>query len=343
VHPNPLVGCVIANEKGAVSEGYHKSFGGPHAEIVALEEARSAAADATVYVSLEPCNHHGKTPPCSRALLDAGVRRVVYGARDPGTGSGGGGAALREGGVEVVGPVWGDREGRAENPGFFHTAAHDTPFVALKLAMSLDARIAARSGERTRITGVEAEREVHRLRTGFDAIMVGAGTVRADDPRLTARLVPAGREPARRLILDSDATLPTDAAVFEDEDAPVHVFVRAEAAESAIERLEEAGAHVHPVRRGEAGLELDDVLEVCWDIGVRSILCEGGSRLGAGLLREGRAHRVYLFVAPVTLGDAGVPAFPADAEKLDWTPYEPAFDPGLHGRDALWVLDRQEG
>jgi diaminohydroxyphosphoribosylaminopyrimidine deaminase / 5-amino-6-(5-phosphoribosylamino)uracil reductase len=342
VHPNPLVGCVIVNELGTVAEGYHKTFGGAHAEIVALEEARGGAAGATAYVSLEPCNHHAKTPPCSKALVDAGVRRVVFGARDPGADSGGGGAALREAGVEVVGPVWTEQEARAENPAFFHAASSSSPFVALKLAMSLDGRIADRAGERTRVTGPEAEREVHRLRTGFDAIMVGAGTVRADDPRLTARLVAPGREPPRRIILDSEAMLPTDAALFQDRDAPIHVFVRDEAPESAIERLEEGGAHVHPVGRTEAGLSLDEVLAVSWDIGVRSILCEGGSRLAAALLREGRVHRLYLFVAPKTLGARGVPAFAPDAHTLDWAAFEPAIAPELYGRDVLLVLDRQE-
>jgi len=344
VHPNPLVGCVIIHDGHTVGEGYHEIFGGPHAEIVALENALGEAEGATAYVSLEPCNHHGKTPPCAQALLEAGVRRVVFGARDPGPESAGGADTLRRAGIEVVGPVWSAREGRAENAAFFHAAGHATPFVALKLAMSLDARIAARQGERTRITGPEAEQEVHRLRSGFDAVMIGAGTARVDDPRLTPRLAPAGRTAPRRIILDSDGSLPSDAAVFEDhEEAPIHVFVREEAPEAAIERLEGEGAHVHPVRRGEGGLSLDDVLEVAWDIGVRSILCEGGSRLAAELLREGHVHRLYLFVAPTTLGAEGVPAFPSDAGTIDWSGFEPAVPGELHGRDALFVLDRQGG
>jgi diaminohydroxyphosphoribosylaminopyrimidine deaminase / 5-amino-6-(5-phosphoribosylamino)uracil reductase len=342
VHPNPLVGCVIVKDGRTVAEGYHGVYGGPHAEVVALEEARGAAEGATVYVSLEPCNHHAKTPPCSEALRKAGVRRVVYGVRDPGAESGGGGDALRSAGVEVVGPVWPERDGRAENPAFFHTAAHASPFVALKLAMSLDGCIAARPGVRTRITGPEAEREVHRLRSGFDAVMVGAGTVRVDDPRLTPRLATPGRVVPRRIILDSDASLPSDAALFEDHpEAPLHVFVRDEAPESAIERLERAGAHVHPVGRADEGLALDEVLEVSWDLGVHSILCEGGSRLAAALLRQRRVHRLYLFVAPVTLGGGGIRAFPEDAETLDWSDFEPVLAPELHGRDALLVLDRQ--
>jgi diaminohydroxyphosphoribosylaminopyrimidine deaminase/5-amino-6-(5-phosphoribosylamino)uracil reductase len=342
-HPNPLVGCVIVGERGVVGEGYHQVFGGPHAEIVALEVAGLRAAGATVYVTLEPCNHHGKTPPCTEALAGAGVRRVVFGARDPGSVSGGGADRLRAAGIEVTGPVWSEREGRAENPAFFHTSRHESPFVALKLAMSLDACVAARPGERTRVTGEYAEREVHRLRAGYDAILVGAGTVRADDPRLTPRLVPAGREVPRRILLDSEASLSTDAALFADrESAPVHVFVREEAPEASIERLEAAGAHVHPVRRSERGLDLGDVLGVCWDLGVQSILCEGGSRVARSLLRERRVQRLYLFVAPVTFGAEGVRAFAADAESLVWDDFAPAFEPERFGRDALIVLDRQE-
>jgi len=343
VHPNPLVGCVIVKGKETVGEGYHAMFGGPHAEIAALEVAKHRAEGATAYVSLEPCRHQGKTPPCAGALLGAGIKRVVFGARDPGTESGGGGDVLREGGVEVIGPVWPDRVGRAENPAFFHTARHEAPFVALKLAMSMDGRIAARAGERTRVTGTESERESHRLRTGFDAIMVGSGTVEADNPRLTPRLADSGVELPRRILLDAMGTLPSDAAVFEDQErAPIHVFVAADLSEATIERLEAAGAHVHPVAGHRDGLDLGEVLAVCWGLGVRSILCEGGARLAASLLREERVQRLYLFVAPTTFGSEGVEAFLADAADLDWNDFEPAGPPELFGRDTLIVLDRQE-
>ena len=344
VQPNPLVGCVIVKDGETVGEGYHAVFGGPHAEISALEQAKHRAEGATAYVSLEPCRHQAKTPPCTGALLGAGLRRVVFGARDPGAESGGGALVLREGGVEVLGPVWSDRVGRAENPAFFHWTRHGTPFVALKLAMSMDGRIAARVGERTRVTGADAERESHRLRSGFDAVMVGAGTVRADDPRLTPRLVSHGGAMPRRILLDAAATIPLDAAIFADRArAPVHIFVASGVAEAAIERLEEAGAHVHPVTGSEDGLDLEAVLAVCWGVGIRSILCEGGARLAASLLREERVQRLYLFVAPTTFGSEGVQAFLPDAGELDWDAFEPAGPPAMFGRDTLIVLDRQEG
>ena len=343
VHPNPLVGCVIVSGDDTVGEGYHAVFGGPHAEIAALEQAKHRAEGATAYVSLEPCRHQGKTPPCAGALLGAGIKRVVFGARDPGAESGGGAEVLRAGGVEVVGPVWSDRTGRAENPAFFHTSQRETPFVALKLAMSMDGRIAARAGERTRVTGGEAEHESHRLRSGFDAIMVGAGTVRADNPRLTPRLVSQAGEMPRRILLDAAATMPSDAAIFEDcELAPVHIFVAAEVSEAAMERREEAGAHVHPVPESKKGLDLDAVLAVCWDLGIHSILCEGGAQLAGSLLREGLVQRLYLFVAPTTYGSEGVDAFLSDAGGLDWDDFEPVGPPELFGRDTLMVLDRQE-
>jgi diaminohydroxyphosphoribosylaminopyrimidine deaminase/5-amino-6-(5-phosphoribosylamino)uracil reductase len=343
VHPNPLVGCVMVGDDRTVGEGYHAVFGGPHAEIVALEEAMSRARGATAYVSLEPCNHHGKTPPCTSALLTAGVRRVVFGARDPDVKAGGGGDALRAAGIEVVGPVWDDRIGRAENPAHFHTKTHASPYVALKLAMTLDARLAPTPSARgARVTGLDAEREVHRLRTGFDAIMVGSGTAHADDPRLTVRLVSAGRAAPRRIVLDPEATLPSEAALFRDvEDAPLHVFVREEAPEGEIERLERVGAHVHPVRSSTAGLAMPDVLAACWDLGIQSILCEGGGKLADTLLRERIAQRLYLFLAPRAFGSEGVAAFPCDADTFSWEEFDAVVPPQLFGRDTMMVFDRQ--
>ncbi|MDH5758697.1 MAG: bifunctional diaminohydroxyphosphoribosylaminopyrimidine deaminase/5-amino-6-(5-phosphoribosylamino)uracil reductase RibD [Gemmatimonadota bacterium] len=344
VHPNPLVGCVLVKDGNVVGRGIHEHFGGAHAEIHALEDAGADARGATAYVSLEPCNHHGKTPPCSDALLQAGVRRVVFGARDPGRESGGGGAALLRAGVDVVGPVWSDAEGRAENPAFFHTARHGTPHVALKLALSLDGAIAARPGERTRITGAEADREVHRLRSGFDAVMVGAGTIRADDPRLTVRLHDPGHVPLRRIVLDPMAETPDRAALFEDlrDGCPVHVFCRTSAPEVDIERLEARGAHVHPVASASAGVSLPAVLGVCWELGIRSILCEGGARLAGALLREGLAQRLHLFVAPRTLGAGAVRAFPEDADAVDWSAFHRVDAPSRFGQDTLIVLDRRD-
>lgn len=337
-----MVGCVLVRDGEVVGEGFHKEFGGPHAEIVALEAARSRAEGATAYVSLEPCDHEGKTPPCSQALLRAGVARVVFGAADPGAVSGGGAGTLRSGGVEVVGPVWDARTAHAENPAFFHTARHHTSFVAVKLAQTLDGRIAQESGHSTRITGDAAQARTHQLRSGFDAILVGTGTARADNPSLTVRLAEPGRVAPARMILDPRAELPSDASVLADAHAvPVHVFTRRDARELELERLEAAGAHVHPVDPGPGGLSLAAVLSVAWGLGFRSVLCEGGGRLAASLLTQELAQRLYLWVAPFTLGDAAVPAFPGVPRRV-WDRFQPALPPESHGRDTLLVLDREE-
>ena len=342
VHPNPLVGCVLVLNNQVVGEGYHREFGGPHAEIIALEAAKSKAEGATAYVSLEPCNHEGKTPPCSQALVQAGVVRVIYGVAEPGVKEGGGRNTLARGGIEVIGPVWDSITGRIENPSFFHVQTHGTPYIALKLALSLDGYIGIRGGVRTQVTGLDAEREVHRLRTGFDAILIGTETLRVDNPRLTVRMAPHGRRPVRRLVLDARAELPSDAAIFDDlELNPLHIFTHQDASESEITRLESLGAHVHSVPKTNLGLDLESVMGVVQELGVESVLCEGGAKLANSLIRKDLVQRLYLFVAPKTLGPGGSLAFGDSGESLKWDNFLPTLAPELHGRDTLIVLDRK--
>jgi len=342
VHPNPLVGCVLVLNNQIVGEGYHREFGGPHAEIIALEAAKSKAEGATAYVSLEPCNHEGKTPPCSQALVQAGIARVVYGVAEPGIKEGGGKDMLSRGGVEVIGPVWDSIAGQMENPSFFHSQTHGTPYIALKLALSLDGYIGIRGGVRTRITGVDAEREVHRLRTGFDAILIGTETLRVDNPRLTVRMAPRGRRPVRRLVLDARAELPSDAAIFDDVELnPLHIFTHQDASESEVTRLELLGAHVHSVPRTNRGLDLESIMGVVQGLGVQSVLCEGGAKLANSLIRKDLVQRLYLFIAPKTLGAGGIAAFSDGEEPLKWEDFLPSLPPEMHGRDTLIVLDRK--
>ena len=342
VHPNPLVGCVLVLNNQIVGEGYHREFGGPHAEIIALEDAKSKAEGATAYVSLEPCNHEGKTPPCSQALVQAGIARVVYGVAEPGIKEGGGKDMLSRGGVEVIGPVWDSIAGQMENPSFFHSQTHGTPYIALKLALSLDGYIGIRGGVRTRITGVDAEREVHRLRTGFDAILIGTETLRVDNPRLTVRMAPRGRRPVRRLVLDARAELPSDAAIFDDVELnPLHIFTHQDASESEVTRLELLGAHVHSVPRTNRGLDLESIMGVVQGLGVQSVLCEGGAKLANSLIRKDLVQRLYLFIAPKTLGVGGIAAFSDGEETLKWEDFLPSLPPEMHGRDTLIVLDRK--
>lgn len=341
VHPNPLVGCVLVRDGEVVGEGWHEEYGGPHAETRALERAGAGARGSTAYVSLEPCRHEGKTPACTGALIRSGVSRVVFGAPDPGRESGGGGTELASAGVEVTGPVFGPERAWSENPAFFDWHRTERPHVSLKLALSLDGRIAQAPGRRTELTGPEARTEVHRLRTGFDAVMIGSGTGRVDDPLLTVREVALRRGHPVRIILDSRLRVDPGAALFRDtETAPLWVFCREDASELRMEALEAAGARVHPVpaaSHGE-GVALEAVLERCGAMGVRSILCEGGGVLSAALIREGVVRRLYALVAPRILGTSGVPGFPGIPDPLEWVQ---AREPLRLGHDTLLTLDRR--
>lgn len=323
-----------------MGQGRHETHGGPHAEVMALRDARGAAGGSTAYVSLEPCRHHGKTPPCTRALIDAGVRRVVYGARDPDKDAGGGGIELQAAGIEVVGPVWSEARAWGENPIFRHQLRNDRPFVALKLAMTLDGGIASAPGMTTRITGPEAEAEVHRLRSGFDAVMVGAGTVRADAPRLTVRVGDAGRRSTHRIALLPDARLPAGAPLADGiEASPLHVFCRESASVGDRESIVERGGEVHLVAESDRGVDLASVLDRCSSLGLKSVLCEGGSALAGSLLAERLVDRCYLFIAPDLLGPDAVRGFESGLDPRVLADFEPFGPTRSFGRDALIVYD----
>jgi diaminohydroxyphosphoribosylaminopyrimidine deaminase/5-amino-6-(5-phosphoribosylamino)uracil reductase len=340
VHPNPLVGCVLVKDGEVVAEAWHEEFGGPHAESRALAMGGPAARGATAYVSLEPCRHDGKTPACTKALIRSGIVRVVFGAADPGEESGGGGRELAEAGVEVAGPVFDPERSWSENPAFFQWHKEGTPLVAVKLATSMDGAIAEAPGTRTTLTGPEAQRAVHHLRAGFEAILVGSTTARVDDPLLTVRDRMLKRPPPIRIVLDSRASLSSEAAIFQDAaKIPVWVFCREDAPEAEMERLEGAGARVHPVplSPGGKGVSLDAVVQRCGAIGVHSILCEGGGVVASRFLGHGLARRLYLFVAPTILGPKAVPAFPEVVPGAQW---RLATDPERLGDDTLLTLDR---
>jgi len=341
VHPNPMVGCVLVNAGEVVGEGWHEGFREAHAEINALRRAGEKARGSTAYVSLEPCNHFGHTPPCSSALVSAGVSRVVYGAEDPGQESSGGAEALGAAGVEVLGPVLSPEEGRRENPAFFFNCQRQATFVALKLAQTLDGRIAEAPGRRTAITGPEARVETHRLRAGFDAVMVGSNTVVADDPLLTVReKVPLRKQPAR-IVLDGKARMTPAAKAFGDlEAAPLIIFTGPRASEKTVAGWTAAGAMVERVPETESGLALEAVLASCWTRGVRSVLCEGGGRLASSLIRGRLAQRLYLFVAPFVLGEEGVSAFPSLESRGFWEGWRPAATARWFGDDVLLTYDR---
>ncbi|MGK7311096.1 MAG: bifunctional diaminohydroxyphosphoribosylaminopyrimidine deaminase/5-amino-6-(5-phosphoribosylamino)uracil reductase RibD [Candidatus Longimicrobiales bacterium M2_2A_002] len=337
VHPNPLVGAVVVRDAEVVGSGAHREYGGPHAEVEALREAGERARGATLYVTLEPCAHHGKTPPCTDAILEHGIARVVYAVADPHPDAAGGGARLREAGVEVVGGVE-EARARTQNATFLAPIERQRPFVALKFGLSLDARIAARPGEPTRITGPESEAEVHRLRGGYDAILVGGRTARIDDPSLTVRHAPAPRVPPVRVVADPGAELPPDGTLAGTAaEVPVLVLAAEDAPADRVARLEERGVEVERVPRSGDGLELAAALDRLHSRGVRTVFCEGGGRLGAGLLEAERVDRLYIFQAPVVLGSQGVPAFPGAAEFRGR-----CVDVRAMGGDALFIIDRSE-
>mgnify|MGYP001264638079 CR=1 FL=1 len=339
VHPNPLVGAVVVRDGEVVGEGFHGEYGGPHAEVVALAAAGERARGGTLYVTLEPCAHHGKTPPCTEAVLAAGIARVVYGAEDPNPVARGGAARLAARGVEVVGGI--EREAvRVQNAAFFHAVERRTTFVALKYALSLDARLSEEPDRPTGVTGQAARAEVHRLRAGFDGIMVGIGTALADDPLLTVRGDVQPRRPPVRLVVDTEARLPPGSRLASTtREVPVWLFCAEDSPSERRAALEQAGVRVLPVPRGSSGLRLDAVLERLWAEDVRSVLCEGGGRLGASLLAQDRVQRLFLFYAPRLFGEPGPPAFPGTFPADVARGWELRRVSDIGG-DALLLLDR---
>ena len=337
VQPNPMVGAVVADEAGTVlGEGFHAVYGGPHAEVVALEAAGAAARGAILYVSLEPCSHYGRTPPCTDAILRAGVKRVVFGASDPNPVAAGGAAVLRNAGIEIIGPVATEAV-RRQNAIFFHSHEQQRPFVTLKLACSLDGRIAATRGQRTLITGSAAQAETHRLRAGYDAVLVGSGTIEADNPLLTVRGAIEPVRPPIRVVLDSDARLAIDSALVTTADAaPVWLFHAAEAPAQRTERLSRLGVRVFAAPRGGGGVDIGVVLDTLWNQGVRSVFSEGGARVAGSLGRAGRIDRFHLFLAPRLLGPDAVNAFDSLPGELPLSLTEVI----RFGSDVLLTYDR---
>ncbi|HEX5869991.1 MAG TPA: bifunctional diaminohydroxyphosphoribosylaminopyrimidine deaminase/5-amino-6-(5-phosphoribosylamino)uracil reductase RibD, partial [Longimicrobium sp.] len=281
VAPNPMVGCVVVRDGEVVGEGWHTEYGQPHAEVEALRAAGERARGATAYVSLEPCTHWGKTPPCTDALATAGVRRVVFGGFDPNPKAQGGGEVLRAAGMDVLGGVE-EAAVREQNAVFFHAhspAGAERPFVALKLAMSLDARIADRDGRSVWITGDEARAEVHRLRAGYDAVAVGIGTALADDPLLTVRGAVEPRVPPVRIVFDRALRLPVGGKLVRSaRETPAWAVCEPDAPDDRRRALEDAGVRV------VAGFGLADQLCAIREAGVRSMFVEGGSVLASALL-----------------------------------------------------------
>lgn len=299
--PNPMVGAVVVRDGEVVGEGYHRRYGGPHAEVEAFGRAGSRAKGATLYVTLEPCDHHGKTPPCSLAVLDAGIHRVVACHRDPNPQVGGEGfARLRGAGVEVDSGHLVEEAVRL-NWRFLSTMVYKRPAVTVKWAMSLDGRIATVDGESQWISSSAGRRWALAQREEHDAILVGIGTALADDPRLNRRLGRAD-EPNIRVILDRRLRLPPAASLF---DLPGRVLVYTEAEEGReTDALTARGAHVVRLGMVEPAAVLEDLYQ---NQGVHSLLVEGGGTVAASFARAGLFDRVAVDVAPLLIGGETAP------------------------------------
>jgi diaminohydroxyphosphoribosylaminopyrimidine deaminase/5-amino-6-(5-phosphoribosylamino)uracil reductase len=299
--PNPIVGCVIVSPRGEViASGAHAGPGKPHAEIVALRKAGARAKGATMYVTLEPCMHHGRTPPCAPAVRAAKLARVVIGSEDPVPGHGGGIEALRRGRISVARALVAECD--AANRPFLTWAMYGRPAFTLKAAVTLDGKIATVAGESRWITGEAARAEVHRLRDTHDAVLIGVGTVLADDPRLSARL-PRARDPIR-VVLDGRLRTPVDAALLPRRKGPRTIIATSERApETKALALARAGAEVWRFpTRGGGRVPLDALARRLGDAGVTSVLVEGGGDVHAGFLAAHLADEVLLYVAPRIVG-----------------------------------------
>ena len=299
--PNPRVGCVITRNEQIAGEGWHEKAGAPHAEIVALQNVRGQAAGATVYVNLEPCNHHGKTPPCAEALINAKVARVVAAMRDPNPQASGGGAALAAAGIRFEHGLMEDAA-RELNIGFVSRMTRGRPWVRLKAAATLDGRSALADGRSQWITGADARKDGHRWRARACAVLTGIGTVKADDPRLTVREVPTTRQPLR-VIVDSRLETPPSARILEGE--KVLVF------SGKAGRVK--NADVIPLPNADGKVDLPRMLEELARRGVNELHVEAGFRLNGSLVREGCVDEVLLYLNPSFLGDSaqGIVDLPA--------------------------------
>jgi diaminohydroxyphosphoribosylaminopyrimidine deaminase/5-amino-6-(5-phosphoribosylamino)uracil reductase len=340
--PNPAVGCVLVREGTVVGRGWTQPGGRPHAETEALGRAGEAARGATAYVSLEPCAHTGKTPPCADALIAAGIARAVAAVEDPDPRvSGRGLARLRAAGIAVMAGICGG-EANELNAGFFTRVKLGRPLVSLKLATTLDGRIATRTGDSKWITGEAARRRAHLLRVTHDAVLVGTGTAVADDPELTCRLPGLAEHSPVRVVLDRALRLPDTAKLLMTAHAvPTWIVTAAGGDATRRAALERAGVEIIEVPMSSGQLTLRDVLSALGSRGITRVLAEGGSALAASLLRADLVDRVCWFRAASVIGGDGLPAAqPFGVERLVDAKRFERVDVEALGVDALETYRR---
>jgi diaminohydroxyphosphoribosylaminopyrimidine deaminase/5-amino-6-(5-phosphoribosylamino)uracil reductase len=307
--PNPMVGAVVVKDDQVVGDGFHEEVGGPHAEVNAINAAGKHAAGATLYVTLEPCNHTGRTPPCTRKILDAGINRVVAAMRDPNEEVVGGGLEfLNQHGLEVVSGVC-EAQARKLNEAFIAYIKTGRPFVIAKCAATLDGRIATHTGDSKWVTGEAARRHVHHLRHAVDAIMVGINTVRQDNPSLTTRIGDRKGKDPTRIVLDTHLSIDPDARVLRQDSAAETILIAAKAVEPSKKAVfEKAGIRVIEADLKQNQIDLVALMAQLGAMEISSLLIEGGSQVLGSAFRAGIVDKVQFFYAPKVLGgDDGIP------------------------------------
>lgn len=299
--PNPMVGAVVVRKGEVVGQGFHLQTGQLHAERIALSEAGEKAKGATLYVNLEPCNHFGRTAPCTEIILESGVKKVVFGMTDPNPKVRGGGAdLLRSRGIEVVAGVL-DQECRRLNEGFIKWITTGLPFVILKAAVSLDGRIATRTGDSKWISSENSRRLVHRMRTVADGVLVGIGTVKEDDPSLTVRLARGKIKDPIRIIIDPLLRISEKARILE---GPVKTWVvtGVQVSQAKKRRLEAKGVEVLPISVRKGRMAIQELLALLGQKGITSLFVEGGAEIYASFLNQKQVDKLFLFIAPCLIG-----------------------------------------
>lgn len=315
--PNPLVGAIIVRNGRVVGQGWHRKAGTPHAEIHALRQAEALAQGATMYVTLEPCAHYGRTPPCCQAIIDAGIKKVIVATLDPNPLVAGKGLEkLRDAGIEViVGTL--EKEASTLNEVFLKWMTTKVPFVVLKTAMTLDGKTATCIGQSQWITSTASREYVHKMRNIYDSILVGIGTVLADDPSLTTRLGESGKNPIR-IIVDSMARTPLTAKVITDHLAPTIIAVTANAPVGKVAALKAAGAEVISIKTMDGQVNLRDLFIALGQKNITSVFIEGGATINCSLMKENLIDKMHVFIAPKLIGgqDAATPIGGAGIESL---------------------------
>jgi diaminohydroxyphosphoribosylaminopyrimidine deaminase/5-amino-6-(5-phosphoribosylamino)uracil reductase len=303
--PNPMVGALVVRDGTIVGQGWHQKAGTAHAEIHAIHDAGASTAGATLYVTLEPCCHHGRTGPCTEAIIQAQIHRVVFAMTDPNPCVAGCGAGLlRQAGIEVTEGVLACEAAKL-NEAFIKYIATGLPFIAVKMAMTLDGKTATASGHSQWITGEAARQHVHELRDQFDAVLVGVGTVLADNPQLTVRHI-SGRNPVR-VVVDSQARTPLHSLLITDRAAHTIIAVSENAPSDRLEAYTNAGIEIVQLPLGKSGLDLRTLFYYLAQKGLASVLVEGGATINASIIQENLADRVFWFIAPKFVGGVRAP------------------------------------